>query len=57
MLVAYLENVTGRLSSYVMVYVGLTGEGAVKSARRASGLTGRRQERGEYRSRFRTERE
>ena len=56
MLVGYLENVTSQLSSYVMVYVGLTGEGAVKSAKRASALSGQGG-RGDYRSKFRTERE
>ena len=40
MAVGYLENVTNTLSTYALVYVGLTGDPFFPSARRSRALTG-----------------
>lgn len=55
MLVGYLETVTSQLSTYALVYIGLTGDPCMPSARRSKALTGA-VETEAYRQRFRTER-
>lgn len=56
MLVGYLESVTSQLSTYALIYIGLTGDPCMPSARRARALTGA-VETDSYRQKFRTERE
>lgn len=55
MLVGYLERVTDQLSTYALVYIGLTGDPCMPSARRARALTGA-VETESYRKKFKTER-
>ncbi|KZT70116.1 hypothetical protein DAEQUDRAFT_689620 [Daedalea quercina L-15889] len=57
MLVGYMENVTGTLSKYALVYVGLTGDPFFPSARRSRALTAAVEHTSaiNYRRRFRTE--
>lgn len=59
MAVGYLENVTGTLSKYALVYMGLTGDPFFPSARRARALTAAVESSSvvNYRRRFKTERE
>ncbi|KAI0345387.1 hypothetical protein BDW22DRAFT_1354313 [Trametopsis cervina] len=54
MLVGYLENVTSQLSTYALVYIGLTGDPCMPSARRSRALTGA-VEVESYRQKFKTE--
>ncbi|KAI0689420.1 plasma-membrane choline transporter-domain-containing protein [Cytidiella melzeri] len=54
MLAAYLENVTNQLSTYALVYIGLSGERCMTSARRARALTGAVESEA-YKQKFRTE--
>lgn len=58
MLVGYLENVTNTLSTYALVYVGLTGDPFFPSAKRARALTGavENSSGARYRQKFKTER-
>lgn len=55
--VGYLENVTGTLSTYALVYVGLTGDPFMPSARRGRALTGAIEgsSLAKYKRRFKTE--
>lgn len=55
MLVAYLESATDTLSTYALVYIGLTGDACMPSAQRARALTGQ-VETTEYRQKFKNER-
>lgn len=57
MAVGYLENVTGTLSKYALVYMGLTGDPFFPSARRARALTAAVESSSvvNYRRRFKTE--
>ncbi|PCH37946.1 hypothetical protein WOLCODRAFT_135946 [Wolfiporia cocos MD-104 SS10] len=57
MAVAYLESVTGMLSKYALVYVGLTGDPFMHSARRSRALTAAVESASgmNYRRRFKTE--
>ncbi|KAI0080525.1 hypothetical protein K474DRAFT_1657661 [Panus rudis PR-1116 ss-1] len=57
MAVGYLENITGTLSTYALVYTGLTGDPFMPSARRSRALTGavESQSLARYRKRFKTE--
>lgn len=59
MLIPYLEAVTDNLSTYALIYVGLTGDPFMPSARRSRVLTGAVQNASlaRYRRRFKTERE
>lgn len=59
MAVGYLENVTSTLSTYALIYTGLTGDAFFPSARRAQALTAAVESKAimNYRRRFRTERE
>ena len=59
MAVGYVENVTGTLSTYALIYTGLTGDPFFPSARRAQALTAAVESKviTNYRRRFRTERE
>lgn len=56
--VSYLENVTGTLSTYALIYTGLTGDAFFPSARRSQALTAAVESKAalNYRRRFRTER-
>lgn len=58
MAVAYLEAATSSLSTYGLVYAGLTGDAFFPSARRSRALTGAVENRSvvNYRRRFQTER-
>ncbi|KAH9843102.1 plasma-membrane choline transporter-domain-containing protein [Rhodofomes roseus] len=57
MLVAYMETITGTLSKYALIYVGLTGDPFFPSARRSRALTAAVEHSSaiNYRRRFRTE--
>ncbi|GJE90685.1 plasma-membrane choline transporter-domain-containing protein [Phanerochaete sordida] len=57
MLVSYLENVTNTLSTYALVYLGLTGDAFFPSARRARALTSTVETSAgaRYRQKFKTE--
>ncbi|KAI0780499.1 plasma-membrane choline transporter-domain-containing protein [Trametes elegans] len=57
MAVGYLEGVTNSLSTYALVYTGLTGDAFFPSARRARALTGAVEDPRvvDYRRRFKTE--
>ena len=59
MLVGYMETITGTLSKYGLVYVGLTGDPFFPSARRSRALTAAVEHASaiDYRRRFKTERE
>ena len=59
MLVGYMETITGTLSKYALVYVGLTGDAFFPSARRSRALTAAVEHASaiDYRRRFKTERE
>ena len=58
MAVGYLEAATNSLSTYALIYTGLTGDAFFPSARRARALTGAMEDPGlvNYRRRFKTER-
>ncbi|TCD70269.1 hypothetical protein EIP91_004170 [Steccherinum ochraceum] len=55
--VSYLEGVTGALSTYALIYTGLTGDAFMASARRSRALTGAVQNASlaRYRRKFKTE--
>ncbi len=57
MAVGYLEATTNSLSTYALVYTGLTGDAFFPSARRARALTGALEDPSlvNYRRRFKTE--
>ncbi|KAH8106921.1 plasma-membrane choline transporter-domain-containing protein [Cristinia sonorae] len=57
MAVRYLETVTGTLSTYALIYTGLTGDPFMHSARRSRALTSAVQESSlaRYRNKFKTE--
>ncbi|EKM55115.1 uncharacterized protein PHACADRAFT_183954 [Phanerochaete carnosa HHB-10118-sp] len=57
MLVSYLENVTSTLSTYALVYTGLTGDSFFPGARRACALAGAVESSSgaRYRQKFKTE--
>ena len=59
MAVGYLEAATSSLSTYALIYTGLTGDAFFPSARRARALTGTVENPSlvNYRRRFKTERE
>lgn len=59
MAVGYLESITNTLSTYALVYVGLTGDPFFPSARRSRAITGALESSNvaRYRQKFRTERE
>ena len=58
MLIPYLEAITDNLSTYALIYVGLTGDPFMSSARRSRVLAGAVQNASlaRYRRRFKTER-
>ena len=58
MAVGYLEAATNSLSTYALVYTGLTGDAFFPSARRARALTGavESESLANYRRKFKTER-
>ncbi|THH29846.1 hypothetical protein EUX98_g4357 [Antrodiella citrinella] len=55
--VSYLETITGTLSTYALIYTGLTGDAFMPSARRSRALTGAVQNSSlaRYRRKFKTE--